>query len=91
LRIEPAVEIEQYQDSFGNLASRLLLPPGRIRLHNSFLIEDSGGPDSQDPRAEEVPVDRRPAEMLRYLLASRYSGTKRRSTPKLLCAAHHPS
>ena len=72
LRIEPAVEIEQYQDSFGNLASRFLLPPGRIRLHNSFLIEDSGRPDSQDPRAEEVPVDHLPAETLRYLLASRY-------------------
>jgi transglutaminase-like putative cysteine protease len=72
LRIEPAVEIEQYQDSFGNLASRFLLPPGRIRLHNSFLIEDAGGPDSQDPRAEEVPVDRLPAETLRYLLASHY-------------------
>ena len=84
-RIEPAVEIEQYQDSFGNLASRLLLPPGRIRLHNSFLIEDSGGPDSQDPRAEEVPIDRLLAETLRYLLASRYSGTKRRSTPS--CSA----
>ncbi len=72
LRIEPAVEIEQYQDSFGNLASRFLLPPGRIRLHNSFLIQDSGRPDSQDPRAEEVPVDHLPAETLRYLLASRY-------------------
>ena len=36
LRVEPAVEIEQYQHSFGNLASRFLLPPGRIRLHNPF-------------------------------------------------------
>jgi len=72
LRIEPAVEIEQYQDSFGNLASRFLLPPGRTRLRSSFLIEDSGGPDPQDPQAEEVPVDRLPAETLRYLLASRY-------------------
>ena len=72
LRIEPAVGIEQYQDSFGNLTSRLLLPPGRIRLHNSFLIEDSGEPDLQDPGADEVPIDRLPAETLRYLLASRY-------------------
>jgi transglutaminase-like putative cysteine protease len=72
LRTEPAVEIEQYQDSFGNLASRFLLPPGRIRLHNSFVIEDSGEPDLQNPRAEEVQVDRLPVETLRYLLASRY-------------------
>jgi transglutaminase-like putative cysteine protease len=72
LCIEPAVEIEQYQDSFGNLASRFLLPPGRVRLHNSFLIEASGELDPQNPRAEEIPVDRLPAETLRYLLASRY-------------------
>ena len=72
LRIQPEVEVEQYQDSFGNLASRFLLPPGEVRLHNSFLIQDCGELDPQDPRAEEVPVDRLPAETLRYLLASRY-------------------
>lgn len=49
LRIAPAVEIEQNQYSFVNLASRFLLPPGRIRLHNSFLIEDSGGTRSARP------------------------------------------
>lgn len=72
LRIEPAIEVEQYADSFGNSASRFLLPPGKVRLHNSFLIKDSGELDPQDPRAEEVSVDRLPAETLRYLLASRY-------------------
>ena len=72
LRIQPEVEVEQYQDSFGNLASRLLLPPGEVRLHNSFLIQDSGELDPQGLRAEEVPVDRLPADTLRYLLASRY-------------------
>jgi hypothetical protein len=66
LCIEPAVEIEQYQDSFGNLASRFLLPPGRVRLQNSFVIDDSGELEPRNPRAEEIPVDRR------YLLASRY-------------------
>jgi transglutaminase-like putative cysteine protease len=71
LRVEPAVEIDQYQDSFGNLASRFLLPPGSVRLRNSFLIQDSGELDPQGPNAEEVPVDRLPAETLRYLLASR--------------------
>lgn len=72
LRIEPAVEIEQYHDSFGNLASRFLLPPGRVRLHNSLLVQDPGELDPHDPLAEEVPVDRLPTETLRYLLASRY-------------------
>jgi transglutaminase-like putative cysteine protease len=72
LRVEPAVEIEEYQDRFGNLASRFLLPPGSVRLCNSFLIQDSGELDPQSPNAEEVPVDRLPALTLRYLLASRY-------------------
>lgn len=72
LRPDPAADVEQYRDSFGNIASRFQLPPGRVRLYNSFLIRDSGEPDPQNPLAEEVPVERLPHETLRYLLASRY-------------------
>jgi transglutaminase-like putative cysteine protease len=72
LRLDPPVDVEQYLDSFGNLATRFLLPPGRVRIYNSTLIQDSGQLDAQNPLAEEVPVERLPAETLRYLLASRY-------------------
>jgi transglutaminase-like putative cysteine protease len=72
LRVDPAVEVEQYVDSFGNIASRFTLPPGRVRLQNSTLIQDAGQLDPQNPSAEEVPVECLPAETLRYLLASRY-------------------
>jgi transglutaminase-like putative cysteine protease len=72
LRIEPEVAIQRYVDSFGNVCTRLVAPPGRIRLWNSTLIEDSGEPDPQNPGAREVPVDELPAETLQFLLASRY-------------------
>jgi transglutaminase-like putative cysteine protease len=72
LRTDPAVKIENYQDSFGNHACRLVAPPGKIRLQNSTLIEDSGRPDLEDPAAREIPVDRLPPDVLPYLMNSRY-------------------
>jgi transglutaminase-like putative cysteine protease len=72
LRTDPAVEIENYQDSFGNHACRLMAPQGRIRLHNSTLIEDSGNLDDADPNATEVPINQLPVSVLPYLMNSRY-------------------
>jgi transglutaminase-like putative cysteine protease len=72
MRTDPAVNIENYQDTFGNHACRLVAPPGKIRLQNSTLIEDSGRPDLEDPAAREIPVDRLPPDVLPYLMNSRY-------------------
>ena len=72
LRVEPAVDLENYLDSFGNRCCRFVAPPGNLRLSNSTLIEDSGEPDPQNPAARELPVGELPAETLRFLLASRY-------------------
>ena len=72
LMAEPATKVEQYQDSFGNISCRLVAPAGKIRLHASTLIEDSGLPDEQGHRARELPVERLPAEVLPYLMNSRY-------------------
>jgi len=72
LRADPAVSIENYEDSFGNHASRFLAPPGRIRLHNSTLIEDSGNLDAADPSAAEIPINQLPVNVLPYLMNSRY-------------------
>jgi transglutaminase-like putative cysteine protease len=72
LRIEPEVNIDSYQDSFGNRCSRFVAPEGAVRLWNSTLIEDSGELDAQNRGACEVPVDKLPTEILRYLLPSRY-------------------
>jgi transglutaminase-like putative cysteine protease len=72
LRIEPDVKQEQYTDIFGNLCCRFTAPPGRIRLWNSTLIEDSGEADPQDCSAREIPVADLPPETLHFLLSSRY-------------------
>lgn len=72
VRPEPEVPVEVYQDTYGNLCSRFLAPAGRLRLRNSTLIEDCGQPDAVDLTAEEIPVHNLPAELLRFLLPSRY-------------------
>src|SRR5438874_8406781 len=72
LRIDPAIPVELYSDSFGNVCSRFLAPAGKVRLYNLTLIEDSGEPDRLDLSASQVPIERLPTEVLQYLLASRY-------------------
>ncbi|MEY2413905.1 MAG: hypothetical protein QOD84_2511 [Acidobacteriaceae bacterium] len=72
LRTDPVVNIENYQDGFGNHGCRLVAPAGRIRFHNSTLIEDSGKPDVQNLDAREIPIENLPVEVLPYLMNSRY-------------------
>jgi transglutaminase-like putative cysteine protease len=72
MRTDPAVKVDCYLDSFGNQSCRLLAPAGKIRLHNSTLIQDSGKPDLQSPGAREIPIERLPPEVLPYLMNSRY-------------------
>ena len=72
LQTDPLVNVESYEDTFGNLACRLVAPPGKIRLQNSTLIEDSGLLDAEDPDAAEVPIDRLPVNVLPFLMNSRY-------------------
>jgi transglutaminase-like putative cysteine protease len=72
LRADPEVVVEPYEDIFGNICSRFLAPAGQLRLSNSTLIEDSGHPDPVDVTAEQVPVEKLPTEVLRFLLSSRY-------------------
>ena len=72
VRVEPALEMQKYQDSFGNHSCRLIAPGGKIRFHNSTLIEDSGRPDEIGTDARELAIAEMPLEVLPYLLNSRY-------------------
>ena len=72
LQITPPVPVNVYHDTFGNLCSRFVAPPGRLRLSNSTLFSDSGLPDAVSPTARELPVEELPPETLLFLLASRY-------------------
>jgi transglutaminase-like putative cysteine protease len=72
LSTDPLVNVESYEDTFGNRACRLLAPPGKIRFQNSTLIEDSGLPDIEGPDAAEIPIHQLPLHVLPYLMNSRY-------------------
>ena len=80
LRIEPAVPVENYIDSFGNRCSRFMAQAGALHLRNTTLIWDSGTADPVNPDAREIPVQELPHEILGYLLNSRYCEVDRFST-----------
>jgi len=69
---DPVVNIENFLDRFGNRGARFVAPQGRIRLHNSTLIKDSGQPDPQALDARDTAVEHLPVEVLPYLMNSRY-------------------
>ena len=71
----PSVPIRPYRDSFGNWCSRIVAPPGEIRISTDALINDSGEPDMVDPSAPQHAVEDLPEETLVFLLGSRYCET----------------
>ena len=75
LQVEPLIPVEPYTDSFGNICCRFTAPAGKLRLYNSTLIEDSGLPDDVNPDARQLSPEELPAEVLRFLLPSRYCET----------------
>lgn len=74
-----AADREDYHDAFGNSCTRLLLPPGITTLSCDFVIKDSGEPDPQ-LHADQEPVQQLPAQILTYLIGSRYCDTDRLSS-----------
>jgi transglutaminase-like putative cysteine protease len=71
-RITPQVQVNEYEDSHGNVCTRFVAPAGKLQLYHSTLIADSGEPDAVSPEARQSPVENLPPEVLRYLLPSRY-------------------
>jgi transglutaminase-like putative cysteine protease len=79
LVFDPPVPVHGYRDGFGNWCTRIVAPPGQVRISSDALINDSGLPDAYVPDAHEVPVEDLPADTLEYLLGSRYCETDRLS------------
>ncbi len=75
LRTDPPLPQRTVLDSFGNRMTRLVAPPGDIRVTSDFVIEDSGLPDEVDWTVPEMPIDDLPDDVLAYLLGSRYCDT----------------
>jgi transglutaminase-like putative cysteine protease len=72
---DPWVPLTLYRDGFGNWCTRLVAPPGRIRITSDALINDRGIPDPIVPNARQYDVEALPEEALVYLLGSRYCDT----------------
>jgi transglutaminase-like putative cysteine protease len=74
--IDPEVPIDTYIDLFGNTCTRIVAPPGTIRITADGLIQDSGLPEPGFEEAQETPVELLPHDALMYLLGSRYCETQ---------------
>jgi transglutaminase-like putative cysteine protease len=74
---DPDIPIYDYVDGFGNICSRLTLPPGSTTISTGFLIEDPFVPDIVAPQARQLPVEQLPDDVMVYLLGSRYCETDR--------------
>ena len=70
--LRPAVDREEFPDSFGNRCLRLVAPPGALELSCRAVIEDSGEPAPIVSDARQHPVSELPPEVLRFLQPSRY-------------------
>jgi transglutaminase-like putative cysteine protease len=79
LKLDPAIPITSYIDTFGNRCSRFVAPTGHVRLTGSTLIEDSGLEDPIPFDLTEHPVSELPNDTLIYLLNSRYCEVDRLS------------
>ena len=79
LRTDPALDVHQYLDGFGNICSRVLAPAGRLALSADFIIRDTGLIDAYAPDARQHAVEDLPDEAVLFLLGSRYCETDRLS------------
>jgi transglutaminase-like putative cysteine protease len=90
IRTQPAVPIDAYRDGFGNWCSRLVAPPGEIRIGTDTRINDSGLPDVVDPTAMQHAVEDLPSDTLVFLQGSRYCETDRLSETAWSLFGHTP-
>src|ERR1700716_3169551 len=63
----PAVLLTFYRDTFGNWCTRLVAPPGRIRLSASAIVNDSGVPEAPVRSDRFHAVQDLPEECLLFL------------------------
>jgi hypothetical protein len=72
ISVEPDVTLMEFFDPFGNRRTRLVAPPGPLRLWSDCIIEDDGAPDPFNWNARQHAVEDLPPDTLPFLTASRY-------------------
>jgi transglutaminase-like putative cysteine protease len=77
INFDPPIKATSYRDGFGNTCTRILAPPGRLRMTQEVVVRDPGTADIVVPEAMLHPVERLPDDVVVYLLGSRYCDTDR--------------
>jgi transglutaminase-like putative cysteine protease len=75
LTATPPVPVTAHRDVYGNWCTRILAPPGRIRLSSNVVVKDTGEPDRLVMGARQHQVTDLPEDTLDFLLGSRYCET----------------
>ena len=66
------VPTREYLDAFGNRCARFIAPAGYVWLSGSNIIDADGEPDAVYTDAQQAGIDDLPADVLQFLLPSRY-------------------
>ncbi len=66
------VPSRDYFDAFGNRCTRFVAPAGYLWLTGRNVVDAPSEPDSVYPNAQQSAIDDLPAEVLQFLLPSRY-------------------
>src|SRR6516225_556494 len=74
---DPPIPSQTYTDHFGNICTRIVMPPGTLRVSSHNVVCDSGLPDAVEPDAGQIAVENLPYEALEFLLGSRYCESDR--------------
>jgi transglutaminase-like putative cysteine protease len=77
LTTNPSIPVATYRDWFGNWCTRIVAPPGELKIASSALVKDSGEPDVIATSARQHPIEELPEEALVFLLGSRYCDTEK--------------
>ena len=72
VRPDPDVPVRQNFDLFGNRVSRIVAPPGGLKIWSDCIAESDGLPDGVFPAALQHAGEDLPFETLTYLSSSRY-------------------
>lgn len=75
--VDPKLPSAEFEDVHGNIAQRIVLPPGRTSIHHDAFISVPSLPENHGAIDEPHEVQELPSEVLRYTLPSRYCDSDR--------------
>ncbi len=75
--VEPKLPLVAFEDWHGNIAQRVVLPPGRTTIRHDSFISVPSVRENVGILDEPHPIEQVPSELLRYTLPSRYCDSDR--------------